>query len=466
MNNDNHEAYRHIVEQVAHDRRQWLSRRRLLQASSAAAVAAIAATYQPREVFADVKGTVTLYFAEGKRWGDTQRAVQPLFNKVYPNVEVRFAGQPIADFFQTVMARMSVKTPDFDVTYIDWGRFPGLHAVDAMISIEDFINQDAAWRDDYLADVPRPVSDLYRIPSGSGGQLHGLTSDGNAALTFYRKDVLDQKGIAVPATWDEAIEASKALHDPSNGVYGHISNFQRGAWAGTIFWGVHATCGGWWFDKMEPGGWNPAFATDAGYEALRIIEQLMKYAHPVSFNATEDEVNKAFASGAAAYGPLCWGTAVLNDPTFTDLHEVINFDLPPAGKSPGAARKAQMGGLGHMLNKHGANHDAAWAWMKFFNSGDFTDPAIGDAIVAAGGQPARNSTLSRHTDRNFLAGLAKVMPANPVGYLMQIPEANAIQALMGEEAADFVNGQKDIDAALKSMDDRVRRLMEDGGYYG
>ena len=38
----------------------------------------------------------------------------------------------------------------------------------------------------------------------------------------------------------------------------------RGAWAGTVFWGVHATCGGWWFDKMEPGGWNPAFATRRG----------------------------------------------------------------------------------------------------------------------------------------------------------------------------------------------------------
>ena len=53
-----------------------------------------------------------------------------------------------------------------------------------------------------------------------------------------------------------------------------------------------------------------------------------------------------------------------------------------------------------------------------------------------------------------------------VPYLMQIPEANAIQALMGEECADFVNGEKDIDAALKSMDDRTRRLMEDSGYYG
>ena len=463
MNDRDHDAFMLIKAKVAADRRSWLTRRRMLQASATAAVGAIAAAYQPREVFADVGGKITLYFAEGKRWGDTQRAVQPLFNKVYPNVEVVFAGQPIADFFQTVIARMSVQAPDFDVTYIDWGRFPGIHAAGAMDPIDDYLNQDPGWRDDYLADVPKQVTALYRIPGGTG-PFYGLTDDGNVMTTFYRKDVFDQKGVSYPETWGQAVEVAKELHDPNNGQYGYIACFQRGAWAGTVFWGVHATCGGWWFDKMEPGGWNPVFASDAGYEALRTIEQLMKYAHPVSANATEDEVNKAFADGSAVYSPLAWGTAVLNDPSFSKFPDDIHFDLPPKGESPGSDHKAQMGGLGQFLNKWGENKEAAWAWMKFFNSGDYTDPAIGDAIVEAGGQPARASILKRHQDRHFLAGLSKAFP-HTVPYLMQIPEANAIQALMGEEAADFVNGEKDIEAALKAMDDRTRRLMEDGGYY-
>src|SRR5215470_5458933 len=77
MNDRDYEACQSIKAKVAEDRRNWLSRRRMLQASAAAAVGAIAATYGPKEVFADVGGKVTLYFAEGKRWGDTQRAVQP-----------------------------------------------------------------------------------------------------------------------------------------------------------------------------------------------------------------------------------------------------------------------------------------------------------------------------------------------------------------------------------------------------
>jgi ABC-type glycerol-3-phosphate transport system substrate-binding protein len=463
VNDRDHEAALSIIAKVDEDRRNWLTRRKLLKASAATAIGTIAAGYFPDEVFADVGGKVTLFFQEGKRWGDTQRAVQPLFNKVFPNIEVVFAGQPGNDYFQTLTARMSVRTSDFDVSYVDWGRFPGINATGGMDAIDDLLAQDAAWRDDYLKDVPQSVTDLYRIPS-NGGPTFGLTDDGNVMTTFYRKDVFDKHGIKPPTTWDDAIAIAKEINDPKNGQYGLIACMQRGAWAGTVFWGVHATCGGWWFDKMEKGGWKPVFATDSGYEALRVIQEMMKYAHPVSANASEDEVNKAFAEGSALYGPVCWGTAVLNDPTFTKFSDSIYFDLPPAGKSPGSGQKAQMGGLGQFLNSGGQNKEAAWAWMKYFNSGDFTDPAIGDAIVAAGGQPARGSILGRHQDRQFLAGLYKVFP-HTVPYLMQIPEANAIQALIGEECADFVNGVKDIDAALKAMDDRTRRLMEDGGYY-
>jgi len=60
MNDRDYEAYKSIKAQVADDRKNWLTRRRMLQATTAAAVGAIAASYQPKEVFADVGGKVTL----------------------------------------------------------------------------------------------------------------------------------------------------------------------------------------------------------------------------------------------------------------------------------------------------------------------------------------------------------------------------------------------------------------------
>jgi hypothetical protein len=103
------------------------------------------------------------------------------------------------------------------------------------------------------------------------------------------------------------------------------------------------------------------------------------------------------------------------------------------------------------------------------NSGDREDiggsPLIADAIVGAGGQLSRVSTLKRWSDRKpFFNGLMESFPvcvnSSPI-----VPEAYAIMGAVGEEVADAVNGEKSVEAALKACDKRVHRIMEDGGYY-
>ena len=63
--------------------------------------------------------------------------------------------------------------------------------------------------------------------------------------------IFEKKGLKVPETWPEAIEAAKELHDPKNGQYGFTTTMRRGLYAGWQFWAVHASYGGTWFDKEE-----------------------------------------------------------------------------------------------------------------------------------------------------------------------------------------------------------------------
>ena len=117
----------------------------------------------------------------------------------------------------------------------------------------------------------------------------------------------------------------------------------------------------------------------------------------------------------------------------------------------------------------GGNRETAWAWIKFLNSGDREDlggsPLIADAIVGAGGQLSRVSTLSRWADRKpFFVGLMKAYPVSVVNAPV-IPEAYAIMGAVGEEVADAVNDEQSVEDALKAMDKRIQRLMEDAGYY-
>ena len=100
--------------------------------------------------------------------------------------------------------------------------------------------------------------DLYRDkPAAEGGILYGLPPDSNCQLQYYRLDILEQAGIDGPAeTWDEAIEIAKTLAE--SGVKQTGTTLKRGLFAGTVFITILRSYGGDWFDKMEPGGFNPA----------------------------------------------------------------------------------------------------------------------------------------------------------------------------------------------------------------
>ena len=80
------------------------------------------------------------------------------------------------------------------------------------------------------------------------------------------------------------------------------------------------------------------------------------------------------------------------------------------------------------------------------------DPAIGEAVVAAGGQPG-------------FWGLMASMPYGITNALM-IPERFSISSQNGIEVADAVNGEQSIEEPLEKMQAGITRVLGDAGYYG
>ena len=94
----------------------------------------------------------------------------------------------------------------------------------------------------------------------------------------------------------------------------------------------------------------------------------------------------------------------------------------PAGDNEKGAHRVSTGGFGVFVPTYSKNQEAGVAFAKFLASGDARDPAIGEAVVAAGGQPARLSILDRHKDdKLFFGGLMASMPYGVTNNLM-IPE--------------------------------------------
>lgn len=92
--------------------------------------------------------------------------------------------------------------------------------------------QNLAFYHQYLAPVDKFVSAEDRkdiLPIGLQSvtyddKMYGLQATMTAMIFFYRKDLLDAKGIAVPTTWDDYLRAAQALtmDTPNGKVWGTI----------------------------------------------------------------------------------------------------------------------------------------------------------------------------------------------------------------------------------------------------
>ncbi len=59
------------------------------------------------------------------------------------------------------------------------------------------------------------------------GKLMGYAPNGNVQLLYYRGDVLEEKGLEVPVTFDDVLANCKVLHNPPD-AYGYLQRGQKG----------------------------------------------------------------------------------------------------------------------------------------------------------------------------------------------------------------------------------------------
>jgi multiple sugar transport system substrate-binding protein len=121
---------------------------------------------------------------------------------------------------------------------------------------------------------------------------------------FYRKDILDAKGIKPPTDWDSFRDAVIKAHDPKNGVYGlafPAGNFHI---AQHFYMGFMFQAGGSILDKDG----NLVFGTTARDANIQALTYLTDFA--TKYHVTPDgiaswdnpDVQTFFAQGRAAFG--------------------------------------------------------------------------------------------------------------------------------------------------------------------
>ncbi|MFJ3056062.1 ABC transporter substrate-binding protein [Herbaspirillum sp. NPDC087042] len=392
----------------------------------------------------------------------------PQFEKANPDIKLRWVTMEESVLRQRLTTDIATNSGQFDLMTIGayeapiWAKKGWLAPMSGLPADYD------------EADLIKPVREGLTVE----GKLYALPFYAESSMTYYRKDLFEQKKLTMPErpTWDEIAKLAAQLHDPAKGVYG-ICLRGRAGWGENmaIITTMANAWGGRWFDEQ----WQPQLSSPEWKKSVAFYVDLMrKYGPPGASSNGFNENLVLFSSGkcgmwvdaTVAAGMLYHGkdskvadkTAFAPSPMqATDKGShwlwIWSLAVPKSSKSPEAAKKF-----------------AAWATSKEYINLVAKDS--GWALVPPG---TRSSTYASADYKkvspfsDFVLDAIQTADANkptvkPVPYtgvqFATIPEFQSIGTVTGQAIAGALAGKTSSDAALDAAQAQAVRMMRQGRY--
>lgn len=222
----------------------------------------------------------------------------PQFTKL-TGIEVDY--QKYEDVTQKELVDLQAGTGTIDVLQLDSQVIPQFVKAGYLADFGTFQNDptlyDAAWYKP--EDLIGPFVELGKLD----GKQYAIPAYLETTLLYYRKDLFDAKGIAVPNTIDEVKAAAAALNDPAKKFYGWNTVGQKGADQNVYRFMTFAGAYGAKIFKDYPNDYTVTVNSPEMIAALSAYAGLLKdYGPPGVANWGWDEAgNFAAAGGSAMY---------------------------------------------------------------------------------------------------------------------------------------------------------------------
>jgi multiple sugar transport system substrate-binding protein len=195
---------------------------------------------------ADSASVVTLTF-----WGGTgTEKVAEEWNRTHSNIQVKAVnvtnGQPATT---KLLAAIKAGSGAPDVMGTEYTNIPTLVASDALADLSKV----------GASELKSAFSDsMWNAVTLGGDTVYGVPGDAGPMMFYYRKDIFEKLGIAVPKTWDEYAAAAKTIHDKDPSMY--LGTF-TGADA-SVFAGLAQQAGASWWSS-EGTAWSVSIDSEA-----------------------------------------------------------------------------------------------------------------------------------------------------------------------------------------------------------
>ncbi|WP_309085671.1 sugar ABC transporter substrate-binding protein [Chelativorans sp.] len=330
-------------------------------------------------------------------------------------------------------------------------------------------------KDPELTAADYDVDDfLPRIYSGNGmwdGAIYNLPIGAGVTGHVFRKDMMEQAGLAVPEWYDKSwtterfMEAVEKLNNPDAGVAGYVSQPQRWFWGWTFTQLMHAfqtdeTAG----DEFVDENWNVTINSPQNLEALKWYVGLAKYGPAGSANFGYPEMLSLYQQGKAA-GALMYTEFVagdLEDPRHAEIsgkNIYLHTAIGPHGKID-----PWFGSWGLGISRDSKNKEAAWTFMQWITHKNQSLKAL-----KGGTAPTRHSTYKSEEAKQYTphyVGIYDFMlnTTNP-DTRIRVPEWAEISDVMGLYGNQAWLGEITPEEALTNMESEIKAAFRRGGYY-
>ena len=330
----------------------------------------------------------------------------------------------------------------------------------------DAIGYDYAWMKQYidsgyllaLDDMAAEQADLIDMPDYVPAYVSWATVDGKqyalpwfgaVYMLYYRTDLLEQAGVAVPTTWDEYVAAAKAIQEKT-GVTGTTFIGKRDDPLLCEYWSVAWSYGA----EITNDGTTSSMNSPEAVQALKTWSEVLPYAPKDALAADWPAAAATFAEGKSGMMINFSDTSdALIAPTSKVAGKVGFAALPsgPTGKST-----PNLGGWGLGVSAQSKNQQAAFDFIAWA-----TAAAQQQAGLANGGSASRESVLGNPENQAqfpyFPAALENYKNAI---YFPVTQKWFDWEAAMSPPLSSALSGQISLEEGVKQASDRLDAEMK------
>lgn len=323
----------------------------------------------------DAGGRITVW-----AWEPTLTQVVADFEDAYPGVDVELANVGTGnDQYIALQNAIAAGSGVPDVAQVEYYALPQFAIAGSLADLTGFGAGDLDG-----TFTPGPWA---AVQAGDG--VYGLPMDSGPMALFYNEDVFEAAGVAVPTTWEEYLDAARAIHAASPGAY--IANDTGDAgFTTSMIW----QAGGQPY-AVDGTDVTIDFTDEGSTRFAELWQQLIDEDLLAPITSWSDEWYQGLGDGTIATLTIgAWMPANLESGVAAGAGAWRVAPMPQW--ESGASATSENGGSSLAVPEASANKELAYAFIEFANAGDGVQTRVdGGAFPATTAELASEAFLTK-----------------------------------------------------------------------